>query len=331
MDHFTGKGFSKSGSIGKVFGYASPKLSPDTESELAVLDFETSGLNSKQSRVIEVAVVSMNSQGEITEEYSTLVNPGDGNVGMTMIHHISPRMVESAPSFGEIAEDLKSRLQGRVVVAHNATFEEDFLEQEFKRVGVKLPKFRALDTLQFFPRHLPNLPNYQQGTVLSELGIETDEHTALGDTRGLAYALRNFLKEASALGYPIESGAITERTAITRVSQRVTNLKKGEEGWMRNLIPKLPISSFAMEDFDRLKYWEILTEILADGKITGDEIKTLARFIGGSGLSQKDVQRLNREFVRNQEEAALEDGIVSKAESEHLQKISRALGEELSL
>jgi DNA polymerase-3 subunit epsilon len=325
MDKYSGAGFSKSGNIGPLFGYASPKLSADTEAPFAVLDFETSGVNPDRGRVLEVAVVTLDVDGERVEEYSTLVNPEDGQVGMSMIHHIVPRMLDDAPTFSEIAGDLVSRLAGKVVVTHNAVFEEKFLAAELKRSGFVAPKFRALDTLQFLPRHL-KLNDYKQSTVMRHMGIETDEHTALGDTRGLSRILQEFIQEAKELGYPVPLGENGAATSNAKVSQRVTNLKKGESGWMSNLIPKLPISSFALEDFDRYTYWNLLMDVLADGKITGDEIKQLAILIGKSGLSQSDVAKLNLEFVSQQQAAAEADGVVTKDERDYLAKIAAALG-----
>ena len=94
---------------------------------------------------------------------------------------------------------------------------------------------------------------------------------------------------------------------------------------MANLLPKLPVSSFALADFDRYTYWQLLLDVLADGKITGDEIKQLAILIGRSGLSQEDVRKLNHDFVTQQVEIANEDGVVTKEERDYLGKIISAL------
>jgi DNA polymerase-3 subunit epsilon len=324
MDKYTGAGFSKSGAVQGIFGYGSPNLDADVAAPFVVIDFETSGTSPDKGRVIEVAAITLSDAGEVIEEYSTLINPGDGQVGMSMIHHIVPRMVEDAPTFEEIADDLMSRLIGKVVVSHNASFEEKFLSAELKRVGKKVETLRALDTLQFIPRFV-NLPDYKQSTLVRHFGIETDEHTALGDTRGLAKVLGNFLNEARDLGYPVALAEFVPISSNARLFQRTTNLKKGDAGWMANLLPKLPVTSFAASDFDRYSYWNLLADVLADGKITGDEIKQVAILAGRSGLSQGDVERLNQEFMQQQVALAEEDGVVTKEERLHLEKISQAL------
>lgn len=325
MDRFVGSGFSKSGTVNGLFGYGSPLLDAVNQASFAILDFETSGTSPANGRVIEVAILTMDTKGSILEEYSTLINPEDGKAGLSMIHHIVPRMLEDAPTFQEVAQDIVSRLTGRIVVSHNAAFEEKFLSAEIKQARAHLPLLPAVDTLQFLPRVL-DLPDYKQTTIMRHMEIQTDEHTALGDTRGLAEVLRNFLPEVLSLGYPVALSPEVPADTTGRVYQRVTNLRKGGSGWMANLLPKLPVTSFAMGSFDRYQYWGLLLEVLEDGKITGDEIKQLAIEIGRSGLSQDDVRQLNQDFLDQQFELALADGVVTPEEQEYLNKISLALG-----
>ena len=320
MDKYLGLGFSKSVQLGELFGFATPEIDGDGPDQFAVLDFETSGSNPHLGRVIEVAIVTVDSNGQVLEEFSTLVNPLDGQVGVTFVHHIVPKMLEDAPTFDEVAEALLSRLSGKVVVAHNAAFEERFLAAEFGRAKVRTPPLRALDTLQFLPRHF-DLPNFKQSTVLQHLGIKTDEHTALGDTRGLAQILCHLLDDAQSLGYPIPRGDLVGAISPNRVAQRVTNLRKGENGWMANLIAKLPITSFAMGESYRYLYWDLLSEVLSDGKITGAEAKQIAILVGKSGLSQSDVKQLNQEFFDQLKTLAEADGVVTDEERSFLDKV----------
>jgi DNA polymerase-3 subunit epsilon len=320
MDKYLGLGFSKSGQIGELFGFATPEIDGDGPDQFAVIDFETSGSNPNAGRIIEVAIVTVDSSGEVLEEFSTLVNPLDGQVGATFVHHIVPKMLDDAPTFDEVAEALVSRLSGKVVVAHNAAFEERFLAAELGRAKVQAPPLRALDTLQFFPRHF-DLPNFKQSTVMQHLGIKTDEHTALGDTRGLAQILCHLLGDAQRLGYPIPRGELGDVISPNRVSQRVTNLRKGENGWMANLIAKLPVTSFAMGESYRYLYWDLLSEVLSDGKITGVEAKQIAILVGKSGLSQSDVRQLNREFFDQLKSIAEADGVVTDEERIFLDKV----------
>ena len=118
-----------------------------TETNFAVVDLETTGLfPNGADRVIEVAVINMDSRGKIFNEYCTLINP-KRDVSMTQIHGISARDVKNAPIFSEIAGDLLSLLAGAVFVAHNVNFDIRFIHSEFETSfdNVKKNDFVYLD------------------------------------------------------------------------------------------------------------------------------------------------------------------------------------------
>jgi len=104
----------------------------------AVVDVETTGLYPRTDRVVEVAVVHVSAEGQITAEFSTLINPGR-DVGPTRIHGIRAQDILHAPSFSQAAAALWQMLDGRVLVAHNVPFDVRFLDAEFGRCGVSLP------------------------------------------------------------------------------------------------------------------------------------------------------------------------------------------------
>ena len=95
----------------------------------AVIDFQTTGLAPRGAdRVIEVALVRVEADGTVGEPWSTLVNPGR-DTGVPFIHKIDDGDVAEAPTFAQIAPYLLSQLDGAVVVAHNAPFDEEFWPQ----------------------------------------------------------------------------------------------------------------------------------------------------------------------------------------------------------
>ena len=80
-------------------------------SRIVVFDTETTGLG-KFDRVVEVAAITIDSStGEIVDEFETLINP-QRDIGPISIHGITASMVETAPTFGEIAVALGRRLTG---------------------------------------------------------------------------------------------------------------------------------------------------------------------------------------------------------------------------
>ena len=90
-------------------------------------DFETTGLDSKSDRIIEVAAIKFEN-GEISDRYVELVNPQRDIPGViTDITGITNSMVQSKPNEEEIVDDLLSFLGDYPLVAHNIQFDEKFL------------------------------------------------------------------------------------------------------------------------------------------------------------------------------------------------------------
>jgi DNA polymerase-3 subunit epsilon len=114
------------------------------ETPLAVLDFETTGLNAGGDRVIEVAVVRLEPGREPQLALDTLINP-QRPVAATHIHGIRDRDVIDAPTFREISGELVCALDGCVLAAYNAYFDMRFLDWELGAAGLRdRPPFLCL-------------------------------------------------------------------------------------------------------------------------------------------------------------------------------------------
>ncbi|MEN1975088.1 3'-5' exonuclease [Cellulomonas sp. P4] len=165
----------------------------------AIIDVETTGMSPRRGdRVVEVAIVRVDHAGRVLDEYSTLVNPDGRDTGPVHIHRIRASDVIHAPKFGDLAEEVLSRLDGAVVVAHNAAFEERFLRAEFQRAGVPVGALPALCSLRL-ARQVLTLPNYRLETIARAAGLPlVDTHTALGDVRLVAALLPGMLRAAGA-------------------------------------------------------------------------------------------------------------------------------------
>ncbi|MDY0912249.1 exonuclease domain-containing protein [Rathayibacter festucae] len=101
----------------------------------AVVDVETTGgWPHRGDRVVEVAVVQMTFSGEIETVWHTLTDPGRAP-GPTSVHGIRSEDLVEAPTFGDVADELRELLAARTVVAHNAVFDLRFLRHEFSRAG----------------------------------------------------------------------------------------------------------------------------------------------------------------------------------------------------
>ena len=170
--------------------------------EFAVVDVETTGTSaSAGDRITEIAVVHVQG-GELGTVYSRLVNPERSiPPQITALTQISWEMVRDQPPFRAVAEEVRSRLAGRVFVAHNAAFDWRFVSEEFRRShGTELQGPR-LCTIRMARRFLPELSRRSLDEVTRYLGLTIDaRHRAAGDAVATAHALCRMLTLAEREG-----------------------------------------------------------------------------------------------------------------------------------
>jgi DNA polymerase III epsilon subunit-like protein len=220
---YDGPMFAQPGEKSQLFSYASFSGMYDLDAPYSLIDFETSGFHPGSARILEVAVIKIDTSGNILDEFTTLINPEDGNVGRTDIHQITLGMVKNAPRLSEIVGDLIKILDSSIVVAHNARFEENFLESAFREVGIKHPLMPTIDTL-WLSRQVLDLPNYKLATVIDEFGYDfEDAHTALGDVRAMANVLPEMLALGKGITFPSELLKSPSYAATGKVLPRKSN------------------------------------------------------------------------------------------------------------
>lgn len=160
----------------------------------AVVDLETTGFDAfGTDRIVEIAIVRTDAHGRELGSFSTLIHPGCA-MRASGIHGIDDDMVADAPTFAEIAPSVLAWLEGVVVVAHNAAFEDAFLTAELTRAGWLTPAIPALDTLPLAQSCVPT-HNHRLSTVCRWAGVDIHgPHTALGDAQATAGMLPVLLR-----------------------------------------------------------------------------------------------------------------------------------------
>ncbi|WEH43090.1 TerD family protein [Streptomyces sp. AM 2-1-1] len=173
---------------------------PEYFYDWALVDVETSGLRPGRDRVLSLAVVTLDGHGRRTGEFSTLLDPGC-DPGPVHVHGLTRARLAGAPTFEQIAPQVGALLGGRVLVAHNAQFDYDFLAHEFARVRSWVPVSKRLCTLALNRLIAPATPNLKLGTLAAHYGVRQERaHDAQDDVRVLAGILHGSLDAAGRLG-----------------------------------------------------------------------------------------------------------------------------------
>ncbi len=152
----------------------------------AIVDIETTGGYADHHRITEIAIYHHDGL-QITDHYHTLLNP-DRKIPqfITGLTGITSRMVEEAPAFETVAEEIMGWLKDRIFVAHNAHFDFSFLKKEFEGVGVNW-QTKKLCTVRLSRKIIPGLESYSLGRLAESLGIKIpDRHRAGGDAQATA-------------------------------------------------------------------------------------------------------------------------------------------------
>ncbi|PLX19864.1 MAG: hypothetical protein C0599_10215 [Salinivirgaceae bacterium] len=149
----------------------------------AITDIETTGGNARREKITEIAIYKYDGE-KIIDELVTLVNP-ERNIPMQIqqLTGITNEMVADAPKFYEIAKRVVEITQDCIFVAHNAAFDYNFIQQEFKSLGFDFQR-ENLCTVKLSRKLLPGYPSYSLGVLSQQLGIEIEaRHRASGDAR----------------------------------------------------------------------------------------------------------------------------------------------------
>ncbi|MFJ8105039.1 DEDDh family exonuclease [Streptomyces sp. NPDC096132] len=165
----------------------------------AVVDVETTGL-ARDDRIISAAVYRLDARGEVEDHWYTLVNP-ERDPGPVWIHGLTSEVLEGAPLFRDVAEEFAARLDGRVLVAHNAVFDWQMIAREYARAESQAPVKQRLCTIALSKELRLPLPNHKLESLAAHFGVvQRQAHHALDDARVLAEAFRPSLVAAAAGG-----------------------------------------------------------------------------------------------------------------------------------
>ncbi|WP_421843566.1 DEDDh family exonuclease [Mycobacterium sp.] len=177
----------------------------------AVIDVETSGFRPGLARIISLAVLGLDSGGQIEQSVVSLLNPGV-DPGPTHVHGLTASMLDDQPQFADIANDVVEVLRGRTLVAHNVAFDYGFLAAEAENVNVELPVDSVMCTVELARRLELGIVNLRLETLAAHWGVTQERpHDAFDDALVLTHVLAAALTRARELGVWLPLRPVTRR------------------------------------------------------------------------------------------------------------------------
>lgn len=149
----------------------------------AIIDIETCGgkFDYPKGRITEICIITHDGL-QVTDKFSTLINPECYISPLyTNITGITNQMVANAPKFHEIANTILQLTENRIFVAHNVSFDYNFIKGEFASLGHNYER-EKLCTVKLSRKLIPGKKTYSLGPLCESLGISNNaRHRAEGD------------------------------------------------------------------------------------------------------------------------------------------------------
>ncbi len=176
---------------------------PINEAEYIAFDLETTGLSCKYDHIIEFGAVRIK-DGMVTEHKQMFIKPPVSIPPFIANKtNITNDMVKNAKSFAEACDELVDWIGDAVLVAHNASFDYNFFNEELRRLGKAPLTNTTIDTLDMSRAILKERKAYRLGNIARNYHISYDEevaHRADYDAEVLGDVFLCLIKDAEKMG-----------------------------------------------------------------------------------------------------------------------------------
>ncbi len=153
---------------------------PDKNGEYVIFDLETTGLNARNDRIIEIGAVRM-VDGVITDKFHSFVNPLMSIPPfIENLTHIKDSMVQDAPQINQVLPAFYAFCGHSVLVAHNASFDVGFILQKALPMGFTFNN-NVLDTLELARVAVPSLRSHKLNKLADYFSLNMGSHHRADD------------------------------------------------------------------------------------------------------------------------------------------------------
>jgi DNA polymerase III epsilon subunit family exonuclease len=148
------------------------------------IDVETSGFGAKD-KILEISAWELIDRRPTGRMFTTLLNPGPIEIKpeVTEINGLTLDDLRDAPAFGDIRAALEDFVAGSAVVAHNASFDLRFIQQEYVMLGLEKPRIVGVCTYEMAKTLTPGPHKLGDLVALLRPNVKWryPAHTSMGD------------------------------------------------------------------------------------------------------------------------------------------------------
>lgn len=268
------------------------------------IDIETTGLDPRTDRIIEIGLVKFAADGTIVDEFSTLINNPGSSPGALAVHGICDADLVGAPTTEQVLREVFAFMTGTVLVAHNLEFESDFLVAAAQRADLRLPgNVLGICTLGTSRRQLDGRAFSLTSMYKTATGRWIDhQHTALADARAVREVFLWLLAQSPApLHLTMAPPPKTEAAAAVeqcQISCRPVPLVRASVAELLAAFPQSPTPRHG-DAAEVDTYQNLLARAVEDGRLSYEEADSLTKQARLTRLTGTQLRALHQQAWDN--------------------------------
>lgn len=203
------------------------------------IDLETTGLEPKHDKIIEIGALRVEN-GEITDTFSTFVNPGRKlEERITELTGIRDEELADAPYIESVLPELLVFMGDLPILGHSILFDYSFLKKAAVNQKLSFEK-RAVDTLKIARKYLTELESRSLDYLCNYYAIPHQAHRALEDARATHLLYHKLVEQF----YEKETGegGLFVPTALSYQVKRDTPATKAQKEQLLRLLEQKKIN-----------------------------------------------------------------------------------------
>ena len=217
--------------------------------DFVCIDLETTGLNPKKDRIIEIGAVKVRN-GRIAKTFQQLIDPKQQlEERVEILTGITYKELEGQPTIQETLPALKEFLGEDVLLGHRVLFDYSFLKRAFTNEKIAFER-KGIDTLKLARQFVTECESKKLESLCIHYGIKHQAHRALGDALATVELYQKLTQEYYEFKAfepkPLEFKVKKESPITKAQKERLTLLLA-----KHNLVPKCEIASMTRNEASR--------------------------------------------------------------------------------